>query len=181
MTTGLRMRIKSARTMNVYGRLRATLTIHIVWPAHLSPDVRPRVSHFPITLLKMPKAAAKFRTQLTGFLQILGAGGAPAPAGASRETASDQEGRSVRPPASDGEVGHQERFRILAKTFSDYHRNETQSIPIERNRGQGQSERTRRQQDVSLSAGTRKADPASWQRMCILSQRSGVQMMRREH
>src|SRR6267142_3699537 len=65
MTTGLRMRIKSARTMNVYGRLRATLTIHIVWPAHLSPDVRPRVSHFPITLLKMPKAAAKFRTQLT--------------------------------------------------------------------------------------------------------------------
>jgi hypothetical protein len=32
MTTGLRIRMSSAKTINVYGRFRATLTIHMLFP-----------------------------------------------------------------------------------------------------------------------------------------------------
>jgi hypothetical protein len=39
MTTGLRIRMSSAKTINVYGRFRAILTIHILFP-RLHPGVQ---------------------------------------------------------------------------------------------------------------------------------------------
>jgi hypothetical protein len=68
MTTGAAIRIISARTMNVYGRLRATLTIHILFfCAPFCRDCDVDVRHRSCRTIGLAYAVLKARFMPLGF------------------------------------------------------------------------------------------------------------------